>query len=65
MYGKQTTLRMDPALYAKLEQTARQQLRTISDMIRLILIEHIDEYTANPDRNRRSREGKSPDVLHP
>jgi len=44
MYGKQTTLRMNKALHAQLEQTARQHLRTISDMIRLILIEHIDEY---------------------
>ena len=45
MYGKQTTLRMDKVLYEKLEQMARQHMRSVSDMIRLILMENADKYT--------------------
>jgi len=44
MYGKQTTLRMRKDLYAKLERLARQHMRSVSDMIRLILTENIEKY---------------------
>jgi len=44
MYGKQTTLRMKKDLYAKLESLAQQHMRSVSDMIRLILTENLDKY---------------------
>ena len=44
MYGKQTTLRMRKDLYAKLESIARQHMRSVSDMIRLILTENLEKY---------------------
>lgn len=44
MYGKQTTLRMRKDLYARLESIARQNMRSVSDMIRLILSENIEKY---------------------
>jgi len=44
MYGKQTTLRMRKDLYTKLESIARQNMRSVSDMIRLILTENLDKY---------------------
>jgi len=44
MYGKQTTLRMKKELYDKPEQMARQHMRSVSDMIRLILMENVDKY---------------------
>lgn len=44
MYGKQTTLRMKKELYDKLEQMARRHMRSVSDMIRLILMENMDKY---------------------
>lgn len=44
MYGKQTTLRMRKDLYVKLESIARQHMRSVSDMIRLILTENLEKY---------------------
>ena len=44
MYGKQTTLRMNKELYDKLEQMAQRHMRSVSDMIRLILMENIERY---------------------
>ena len=48
MYGKQTTLRMKKELYDKLEQMARRHMRSVSDMIRLILAENVDKYKRKP-----------------
>ncbi len=45
MYRKQTTLRMKKELYDKLEQMARRHTRSVSYMIRLILMENVDKYT--------------------
>ena len=47
MYGKQTTLRMRKDLYVQLERIARQHMRNVSDMIRLILTENLDKYKRN------------------
>jgi hypothetical protein len=44
MYGRQTTLRMNKELYDKLEKTAREHMRSVSDMIRLILTENLEKY---------------------
>ena len=44
MYGKQTTLRMGKELHEKLENAARLHMRSISDMIRLILTENMEKY---------------------
>ncbi len=44
MYRKQTSLRMEKELYDKLAQMARRNMRSVSDMIRLILMENADKY---------------------
>lgn len=48
MYEKQTTLRMKEELYEKLEQMARLHMRSVSDMIRLILTENAEKYKRKP-----------------
>jgi hypothetical protein len=44
MYRKQTTLRMEKELYDKLAQMARLHMRSVSDMIRIILAKNVDKY---------------------
>lgn len=48
MYGKQTTLRMKKKLYDELEKMARLHMRSVSDMIRLILTENVEKYKRKP-----------------
>ncbi len=44
MYATQTTLRMGKELYNKLGKAARLHMRSVSDMIRIILAENLDKY---------------------
>jgi hypothetical protein len=51
MLEKQITLRINDKLYRQIESVAGKNLRKFSDMVRLILIENIDNYRQDENKN--------------
>jgi hypothetical protein len=50
MLKKQITLRINDKLYRQIESVADKNLRNFSDMVRVILIENLDNY--RQDKNK-------------